>query len=50
MTNDKGVRWMVMAVTKRVRMARVMVMAMRVPVGEEGKGGTGHGVDEGGMQ
>ncbi len=35
---------MVMAVTKRVRMARAMVTAMRVPVDEEGKGGTGHGV------
>ncbi len=36
-----------MAVTKRARMARVMVTAMRVLVDEEGKGGTGHGVDEG---
>ncbi len=42
---------MVMAVTKRVRMARAMVMAMRVPVNEDGKGGTGNGVgNEGGMQ
>ncbi len=49
-TNDEGVRRMVMAVTKRARMARAMVMAMRVPVDEEGEGGTGHGVDEGGMQ
>ena len=39
-----------MAVTKRARTARVMVMAMRVPVDEEGEGGTGHGVDEGGIQ
>ncbi len=39
-----------MAVTKRARMARAMVMAMRVPVDEEGEGGTGHGVDEGGVQ
>ncbi len=38
-----------MAVTKRARMARAMVMAMRVPVNEEGKGGTGHGIDEVGM-
>ncbi len=38
-----------MALTKRVRMARAMVTAMRVPVDEEGKGGTGHGVDEGGV-
>ncbi len=35
---------MVIAATKRARMARAMVMAMRVPVDEEGKGGTGHGV------
>ncbi len=49
-TNDKGVRRMVMAVTKRPRMARAMVTAMRVPVDKEGKGGMGHGVDEGGMQ
>ncbi len=49
-TNDKGVRRIVMAVTKRARMARVMVTAMRVPVDEEGKGGTGHGVcNEGGV-
>jgi hypothetical protein len=49
-TNDKGVRRMVMAVTKRARMARAMVTAMRVPVDKEGKGGMGHGVDEGGVQ
>jgi hypothetical protein len=49
-TNDKGVRRMVMAVTKRARMARAMVTAMRVPVDEEGEGGTGHGVDEGGVR
>ncbi len=50
-TNNKGVRWMVMAVTKRARMARAMVTAMRVPVNEEGEGGTGHGVgDEGGVR
>jgi hypothetical protein len=41
---------MVMAVTKRVRMARAMVTAIRVPVDEEGKGGMGHGVgNKGGM-
>ncbi len=34
-----------MAVTKRARMARVMVMAMRVPIDEEGKGSTGHVCD-----
>ncbi len=39
-----------MAVTKRARIARAMMMAMRVPVDEEGEGSTGHGVDEGGMQ
>ncbi len=40
-----------MAVTKRARMARAMVTAMRVPVDKEGEGGTGHGVGaEGGMQ
>ncbi len=36
---------------KRARMARAMVTAMRVPVDEEGEGGTGHGVgNEGGVQ
>ncbi len=49
-TKDEGVRWMVMAVTKRARMARAMETAMRVPVDEEGEGGTGHGVDKGGMR
>ncbi len=39
-----SVRWMVMAVTKRARMARAVVTAMRVPVNKDGKGGTGHGV------
>jgi hypothetical protein len=49
-TNDEGVRRMVMAATKRARMTRAMVMAMRVPVDEESEGGTGHGVgDEGGV-
>ncbi len=49
-TYDESVRRMVMAVTKRARMARAMVMAMRVPVDKGGKGGTGHGVgNEGGM-
>jgi hypothetical protein len=50
-TNKKGVQWMVMAVTKRARMARAMVMAMRMPVDKEGKGGTGHGIsNKGGVQ
>ncbi len=39
-----------MAVTKRARVARAMVMAMRVPVDKEGKGDTGHGVNEGGVR
>ncbi len=39
-----------MAVTKRARMARAMVTAMRVPVDEDGKGGTGHDAgDKGGV-
>ncbi len=51
MTYNKSVQRMVMAVTKRARMARAMVTAMRVPVDEDGEGGTGHGVgDEGGMR
>ncbi len=50
-TYDESVRRMVMAVTKRARMTRAMVRAMRVPVDEDGKGGTGHGVgNEGGVQ
>ena len=49
-TNDEGVWRMVMAVTKRTRMARAMETAMRVLVDEEGKGGTGHGINEGGMR
>jgi hypothetical protein len=37
--------------TKRARMARAMVTAMRVVVDEEGEGGTGHGIgDKGGMR
>ncbi len=40
-----------MAAMKRARMARAMVTAMRVPVNNEGEGGTGHGVgDEGGVR
>jgi hypothetical protein len=49
-TNDKGMKRMVMAVTKRARMARAMVTAMKVPVDEEGEGGTGHGFDKGGVR
>ncbi len=51
MAYDESVRQMVMAVTKRARMTRAMVTAMRAPVNEDGEGGTGHGVgDEGGMR
>jgi hypothetical protein len=40
-----------MAATKRARMARAMVTAMRVPVNKEGEGSTGYGVgDEGGVR
>jgi hypothetical protein len=49
-TNDEGIRQMVMTVTKRSRMERAMVTAMRVLVDKEGKGGTGHGIDKGGVQ
>ncbi len=50
-TYDESVQRMVMAVTKRARMARAMVTAMRVPVDEDGDGGTGRGIgDEGGVQ
>jgi hypothetical protein len=50
MTNDKSVQQMVLAATKRARMARAMVTAMRVLVNEEGEGSMGHGVgNEGGM-
>jgi hypothetical protein len=50
-TYDKSVWRMMMAVTKRARMARVRVTAMRVPVDKDGKGSTGHGVgNKGGMQ
>jgi hypothetical protein len=48
-TNNKSMRQMVMAVTKRVRMARAMVTAMRVLVNEEGKGSTGHGLNKSGV-
>jgi hypothetical protein len=36
--NDKSVRWMMMAGTKRVRVASVMMTAMRVAGYKEGKG------------
>jgi hypothetical protein len=50
MTNNEGVWQMVIAVTKRARMARAMLMARRVPVDEEGEGGMGHGIEEGGVR
>ncbi len=41
---------MMMAATKRARMTRAMVMAVRVAGNKEGKGGTGHGIcNKGGM-
>ncbi len=50
-TYDESMRQMVMAVTKRARMVRAMVTAMRVLVNKDGKGGTGHGIgDEGGVR
>jgi hypothetical protein len=48
-TNNESVRRMVMAATKRARMARAMVTAMRVPVNKEDKGDTGHGVNNKGV-
>ncbi len=37
--------------TKRARMARAMVTAMRVPANKEGEGGTGLGIgDKGGVR
>ncbi len=51
-TNDENVRRMMMAATKRARVERAMVSAMRVVVNEEGEGNDekdGIG-DEGGMQ
>ncbi len=38
MMNHESVRWMMMAATKWVRVARVMVMAMRVAGSKEGQG------------
>ncbi len=38
MTNDDSVRWMMMAETKRARVERAMVTAMRVVGDEEGEG------------
>jgi hypothetical protein len=51
-TNDESVRRMMMAATKRARVERAMVSAMRVVVDEEGEGDDGKdGVgDEGGVR
>ncbi len=38
MTNDESVRQMMMAATKRARVKRAMVRAMRLVGDEEGKG------------
>ncbi len=49
--NDKILRQMMVAAMKKARLARAVVMGMRVVGDKEGKGGTGHGVgNEGGMQ
>jgi hypothetical protein len=49
MTKKESVLQMMMTAMKRVRVARAMVMAMRVTGNKEGKGGMGHGVgNEGG--
>jgi hypothetical protein len=45
--NDKSVRRMMLAATKRVRVARVMVVAMRVAGDKEGQGNKeDNGVDD----
>ena len=36
--NDESVRWMMMAATKRARVERAMVRAMRLVGDEEGEG------------
>jgi hypothetical protein len=50
--NDDSVRRMVMAATKRARVERAMVMAMRVMGDEEGKGNNEKdgGGNKGGVQ
>jgi hypothetical protein len=42
--NNNSMQWMMRAMTKRARVARTMVTAMRVPGDKDGKGGKGHGV------
>ncbi len=49
--NNESLRQMMRVTTKRARVARAMVMAMRVPGNMEDKGGKGHSVgNECGMQ
>jgi hypothetical protein len=50
-TNDDSVRWMMITATKRARVARAMVTAMRVVGDEEGEGDDEKdgGGDEGGV-
>ncbi len=49
--NDESARQMITAATKRVRLARVMVMATRAAGNKESEGGTGHCIgNKGGMQ
>jgi hypothetical protein len=52
MTNNDSIRRMMMAATKRARVARAMVTAMRVVGDEEGKGDDEKdgGGDEGGVR
>ncbi len=48
---DESVLWMMMAASKRVRVARAMVTATRAVGNKEGKGSMGHCVGtKGGMQ
>jgi hypothetical protein len=42
MKNDESVWWMMTAATKRVRVARGMVTAMRAAGNKEGEGSMGH--------
>jgi hypothetical protein len=50
MMNDKSAQRMMMAATKRARVARAMVTAMSVVGNEAGKGSTGHDVgNDGGV-
>jgi hypothetical protein len=51
MTKDESVWWIMMAATKRARVARAMVTTMRVAGDKEGEGVMGHCVgNEGGVR